>query len=205
MSSSVFVVLLFNCWCCCCWYCVLSRFVPFEQQQQHQFHVMVKLKPFDLFSVRFGSCQSVALIVWVVPNDWVIGGLIDRLKTVCMGINWLINLAFFFVQGTNISQLERDIGSDQFPPNEHYFGLVNVSAKATTVTSSFDPSNFNSIIHDISIFHICFFLFILFDSLVIRATVIPCYRRYISVNHSERRCSNTKQRINEPKKRYCHV
>ncbi|XP_059483102.1 ubiquitin carboxyl-terminal hydrolase 46 isoform X1 [Neocloeon triangulifer] len=27
--------------------------------------------------------------------------------------------------GTNISQLERDIGSDQFPPNEHYFGLVN--------------------------------------------------------------------------------
>nr|CAD7576301.1 unnamed protein product [Timema californicum] len=30
-------------------------------------------------------------------------------------------------QGANISQLERDIGSDQFPPNEHYFGLVNVS------------------------------------------------------------------------------
>lgn len=28
--------------------------------------------------------------------------------------------------GTNISQLERDIGSD-FPTNEHYFGLVNVS------------------------------------------------------------------------------
>lgn len=30
-------------------------------------------------------------------------------------------------QGANISQLERDIGSEQFPPNEHYFGLVNVS------------------------------------------------------------------------------
>lgn len=27
--------------------------------------------------------------------------------------------------GANVSQLERDIGSDQFPPNEHYFGLVN--------------------------------------------------------------------------------
>ncbi|XP_022176066.1 ubiquitin carboxyl-terminal hydrolase 12 isoform X2 [Myzus persicae] len=27
--------------------------------------------------------------------------------------------------GGNVSQLERDIGSDQFPPNEHYFGLVN--------------------------------------------------------------------------------
>lgn len=30
--------------------------------------------------------------------------------------------------GTNISQLERDIGTD-FPANEHYFGLVNVSVK----------------------------------------------------------------------------
>ncbi|KAJ8682759.1 hypothetical protein QAD02_018551 [Eretmocerus hayati] len=28
-------------------------------------------------------------------------------------------------RGANISQLEKDIGSDQFPPNEHYFGLVN--------------------------------------------------------------------------------
>ncbi|VVC30238.1 Ubiquitin specific protease, conserved site,Peptidase C19, ubiquitin carboxyl-terminal [Cinara cedri] len=27
--------------------------------------------------------------------------------------------------GGNVSQLEKDIGSDQFPPNEHYFGLVN--------------------------------------------------------------------------------
>lgn len=32
----------------------------------------------------------------------------------------------FSFQGGNVSQLERDIGSDQFPPNEHYFGLVNV-------------------------------------------------------------------------------
>lgn len=29
--------------------------------------------------------------------------------------------------GANVSQLERDIGSDKFPANEHYFGLVNVS------------------------------------------------------------------------------
>ncbi|CAG0914873.1 unnamed protein product [Notodromas monacha] len=27
--------------------------------------------------------------------------------------------------GTNASQLEREIGTDQFPPNEHYFGFVN--------------------------------------------------------------------------------
>jgi ubiquitin carboxyl-terminal hydrolase 12/46 len=38
-----------------------------------------------------------------------------------------------FFQGTNISQLERDIGSDQFPPNEHYFGLVNVSLTASSI------------------------------------------------------------------------
>ena len=37
------------------------------------------------------------------------------------------NVLCFYIQGANISQLERDIGSDQFPPNEHYFGLVNVS------------------------------------------------------------------------------
>lgn len=30
----------------------------------------------------------------------------------------------FQFQGTNISQLERDIGSE-FPQNEHYFGLIN--------------------------------------------------------------------------------
>merc|ERR1712051_824349 len=27
--------------------------------------------------------------------------------------------------GANASQLEKDIGSDLFPANEHYFGLVN--------------------------------------------------------------------------------
>ena len=31
------------------------------------------------------------------------------------------------MQGANASQLEKEIGSDQFPANEHYFGLVNVS------------------------------------------------------------------------------
>ncbi|XP_028172741.1 ubiquitin carboxyl-terminal hydrolase 46 isoform X3 [Ostrinia nubilalis] len=33
--------------------------------------------------------------------------------------------SFWNMMGANISQLERDIGSEQFPPNEHYFGLVN--------------------------------------------------------------------------------
>ncbi|PSN37653.1 Ubiquitin carboxyl-terminal hydrolase 46 [Blattella germanica] len=37
----------------------------------------------------------------------------------------LYELHFLQKMGANISQLERDIGSDQFPPNEHYFGLVN--------------------------------------------------------------------------------
>ncbi|CAD0198624.1 unnamed protein product [Chrysodeixis includens] len=37
-----------------------------------------------------------------------------------------LGLNFQHRMGANISQLERDIGSEQFPPNEHYFGLVNV-------------------------------------------------------------------------------
>lgn len=36
---------------------------------------------------------------------------------------------FSFVQGTNASALEKDIGPEQFPINEHYFGLVNVSGR----------------------------------------------------------------------------
>lgn len=33
----------------------------------------------------------------------------------------------FVFQGANASALEKEIGSEQFPVNEHYFGLVNVS------------------------------------------------------------------------------
>lgn len=38
--------------------------------------------------------------------------------------------------GANISQLERDIGQDQFPP-ERYFGLVNVSSRGNKLKSIF--------------------------------------------------------------------
>lgn len=34
----------------------------------------------------------------------------------------------FLLQGANASALEKEIGSEQFPVNEHYFGLVNVSS-----------------------------------------------------------------------------
>ena len=34
---------------------------------------------------------------------------------------------YFVLKGANASQLEKDIGSDLFPANEHFFGLVNVS------------------------------------------------------------------------------
>lgn len=44
-----------------------------------------------------------------------------------IGNRFFCLLSMFFFQGANISQLERNIGADQFPPNEHYFGLVNVS------------------------------------------------------------------------------
>ena len=38
-----------------------------------------------------------------------------------------INMFYFVLKGANASQLEKDIGSDLFPANEHFFGLVNVS------------------------------------------------------------------------------
>lgn len=34
---------------------------------------------------------------------------------------------FLLPQGANASALEKEIGPEQFPVNEHYFGLVNVS------------------------------------------------------------------------------
>lgn len=37
-------------------------------------------------------------------------------------------------QGTNASALEKDIGPEQFPINEHYFGLVNVSSAQSSRT-----------------------------------------------------------------------
>ena len=40
----------------------------------------------------------------------------------------LSNELFLNVQGNNYSHLEKEIGSDQLPANEHYFGLVNVSS-----------------------------------------------------------------------------
>ena len=35
--------------------------------------------------------------------------------------------------GANASQLEKDIGSDLFPANEHYFGLVSKEELATVL------------------------------------------------------------------------
>lgn len=71
--------------------------------------------------------------------------------------------------GTNISQLERDIGTD-FPANEHYFGLVNVSREAKK-TTEFNILQFSP-----------------FYSLEILVTVIQYFKLYISANRSARKC-----------------
>lgn len=39
-------------------------------------------------------------------------------------------------QGANASALEKEIGSEQFPVNEHYFGLVNVSKYVSCILSN---------------------------------------------------------------------
>ena len=51
--------------------------------------------------------------------------LIFEFKMVISTCDYLYSFLFF--QGANASNLEKEIGSDQFPTNEHYFGLVNVS------------------------------------------------------------------------------
>ena len=38
-------------------------------------------------------------------------------------------VSFLLLQGANASALEKEIGPEQFPVNEHYFGLVNVSVR----------------------------------------------------------------------------
>lgn len=40
--------------------------------------------------------------------------------------------------------MEKDIGSDQFPPNEHYFGLVNVSVTLHKCETDIAIENFHS-------------------------------------------------------------
>ena len=44
----------------------------------------------------------------------------------------------FVLKGGNASQLEKDIGSDMFPANEHYFGLVNVSFNCSAAIYNFN-------------------------------------------------------------------
>ena len=54
------------------------------------------------------------------------------------------------MQGANASQLEKEIGSDQFPANEHYFGLVNVSEisrKLYSIEYIRDNTNKNSFLN----------------------------------------------------------
>ena len=50
-------------------------------------------------------------------------------------MKFLLNLSRLIpcTMGANASQLEKDIGSDLFPANEHYFGLVSKEELATVL------------------------------------------------------------------------
>lgn len=94
--------------------------------------------------------------------------------------------------GANVSQLERDIGSD-FPANEHYFGLVNVSEK--TYFSLWWLQCFDFSIDQ----------FWNLNSSATLATQIRYFKRCISANLSGIKFSSTKWRINERRKLCWHV
>lgn len=115
-------------------------------------------------------------------------------------INWytLFNRLINFVkkkhkfQGASLSQLERDIGSEQFPPGEHYFGLTNVRRIKTCKS------------HEISFTNPHLFLFF-FCSLAIRVTVILYYKPFIFASRSGRRFWNTRPKIRGLRRLYYHA
>lgn len=49
---------------------------------------------------------------------------------------------FWHSQGANASALEKEIGSEQFPVNEHYFGLVNVSKMSFCFSFTFPSDSY---------------------------------------------------------------
>lgn len=53
-------------------------------------------------------------------------------------------MQYFTFQGANASALEKEIGPEQFPVNEHYFGLVNVSTNTTRLTIAIGQCKFPS-------------------------------------------------------------
>lgn len=58
---------------------------------------------------------------------------------------FLQNVSLLIFQGANASALEKEIGPEQFPVNEHYFGLVNVCTSSNTTHVRIFPSFFPSI------------------------------------------------------------
>lgn len=92
----------------------------------------------------------------------------------------MFSLYFFFCfQGANASALEKEIGPEQFPVNEHYFGLVNVSVSGVTL---YRQKHHHP--HALSL--------LFFHSSATLATVTRCCRLCTSVDRSGRRCWRTR-------------
>lgn len=88
---------------------------------------------FCTISMHLTNCKfSHLLETYKITTIVLQHGMRRRLNTLSI-IQWSyvtsINITNYSVlfQGPNISALEKEIGPDRFPPNERYFGLVNVS------------------------------------------------------------------------------
>lgn len=66
--------------------------------------------------------------------------LIFELESKKIPCNFKIFAICIGLQGANASALEKEIGSEQFPVNEHYFGLVNVSILCSVLSVYLVPS-----------------------------------------------------------------
>lgn len=82
------------------------------------------------YQADFREFRILSRIKWVKRMGWrtdMVGASFQ-----CCVWSDLFNLqalkcSDFDFQGANASQLEKEIGPHEFPQNEHYFGLVNVS------------------------------------------------------------------------------
>lgn len=114
------------------------------------------------------------IILLLFGKWWHVWNNVKNIQNKCFSLYF-----FFCFQGANASALEKEIGPEQFPVNEHYFGLVNVSVSRVTLYRQKHHRP-----HALSL--------LFFHSSATLATVTRCCRLCTSVDRSGRRCWRTR-------------
>ena len=104
-----------------------------------------------------------------------------------LGLRLCLCLCLYLSQGANASALEKEIGPEQFPVNEHYFGLVNVRKHKFTISPCPCLCLSPSLSLSLSLSLTCPWICLWPCSLETPATVTQSCRRCISAGRSERK------------------